>query len=599
MTPAGIVSAVADITGRVVGEYELRTPRRPGPDAVAHVLEALDGAAASAGVPRSGLSHVVIGTPGAFDPSTRRLRYARHLPGWHDAQLLERLADALGIRFDVGNDVNLAAIAELRSGRARGVGDFLLLWADEGLGAAIVIDGRIHGGATGGAGEVGFLPLPGTPLVRDVRRGNAGGFQELAGGRQVLALARSLGIRATTPTAAVARALDTPGAGDELLETLAERFALGLAAMVAVVDPALVVLAGGVLTAGGDRLLGLIADELGSLAAAQPRLELSSVHDRPVLAGALQTALDSTRDEVFDTVQSPTTASSTARHGTESTMTIPTTRTRRLAAIAAALTLPLAVAACTGDGGGGKSDNPDAETTITFWHGWSADSEVEAIQATVDAFEKENPNIHVNVVGNITDDKINQALRAGGPKAPDVVSSFTTDNVGQFCTSGAFVDLNPFLEESGIDPAATFPPAQLEYTQYEGNQCALPLLGDAYGLYYNKDAFAAAGIKEPPKTMSEFDADALKLTKATGDGYSQLGFMPNYHGYESTITHFAAQWSPEYFDADGKSNVANDPAFKDTYRVAAGASSTSWAATTSSRSTAPRSATSSVRRTRS
>ena len=188
-----------------------------------------------------------------------------------------------------------------------------------------------------------------------------------------------------------------------------------------------------------------------------------------------------------------------------------------------------------------------------------------AIQATVDAFEKENPNIHVKVVGNITDDKINQALRAGGPKAPDVVSSFTTDNVGQFCTSGAFVDLNPFLEESGIDPAATFPAAQLEYTQYEGNQCALPLLGDAYGLYYNKDAFAAAGIKEPPKTLSEFDADAVKLTKASGDGYSQLGFMPNYHGYESTITHFAAQWSPEYFDADGKSNVANDPAFKDTY----------------------------------
>ena len=57
----------------------------------------------------------------------------------------------------------------------------------------------------------------------------------------------------------------------------------------------------------------------------------------------------------------------------------------------------------------------------------------------------------------------------------------------------------------------------LEYTQYEGNQCTLPLLGDAYGLYYNKDAFAAAGITEPPKTMSEFEADAVKLTKTDGD----------------------------------------------------------------------------------
>jgi multiple sugar transport system substrate-binding protein len=242
-----------------------------------------------------------------------------------------------------------------------------------------------------------------------------------------------------------------------------------------------------------------------------------------------------------------------------------TNRARRLGVLALALAIPLTVTACTGDSTGGKNDDPDAETTITFWHGWSADSEVEAIEATVAAFEDENPNIHVEVVGNITDDKINQALRAGGSSAPDVVSSFTTDNVGQFCSSQAFVDLTPFLEESGIDPATTFTPAQLQYTQYQGNQCALPLLSDAYGLYYNKDAFAAAGITEPPKTMSEFDEAAVKLTKTSGDTYSQLGFMPNYHGYESTITHFAAQWSPEYFDDDGKSAVAEDPAFKATF----------------------------------
>jgi multiple sugar transport system substrate-binding protein len=117
------------------------------------------------------------------------------------------------------------------------------------------------------------------------------------------------------------------------------------------------------------------------------------------------------------------------------------------------------------------------------------------------------------------------------------------------------------MADSGVDPAATFPSAQLSDTQYDGNQGALPLLSDAYGLYYNKDAFAAAGITGPPKTLSEFDADAVKLTKTAGDNYSQLGFMPDYHGYESTITHFAAQWSPTYFTSDGKSDVAADPAF--------------------------------------
>src|SRR3954447_25481782 len=232
---------------------------------------------------------------------------------------------------------------------------------------------------------------------------------------------------------------------------------------------------------------------------------------------------------------------------------------RHLAAAAATVALVLTTAACTGSAGGGASDDPNAKTTITFWHGWSAPNEVKAIKDNIAAFEKKHPNITVKAVGNITDDKINQALRAGGPKAPDVVSSFTTDNVGEFCTSHAFVDLSSFLKKDGIDPAATFPKAQLDYTKFKGNQCSLPLLSDAYGLYYNKAMFAKAGIKAPPKTLSEFDADAKKLTKTSGDTYSQLGFMPNCLVYESTIAHFAARLIPTYFSAGGKSAAATDP----------------------------------------
>jgi predicted NBD/HSP70 family sugar kinase len=303
VTPSRILSAVADVAGRTVGEFELPTPRQPGTSAVRHVSEAVDGALEQAGLDRTRLHRVAIGTPGAFDPGTGRLRYARHLPGWHHPNLLSELAGSLATPLEVENDVNLAAVAEREFGRARGVDDFVLLWADEGLGAAIVIDGKLHGGATGGAGEVGFLPLPGTPLVRNVGRNNAGGFQELAGGQQVLELARSRGIRASTPQIAVTKALVTPGTGDRLLDELAHRFALGLAAIVSVVDPALIVLAGGVLSAGGQRLLGLIRVELAALAVPRPSIELSGVPDRPVLSGALQTALATTRNEVFDTIQ--------------------------------------------------------------------------------------------------------------------------------------------------------------------------------------------------------------------------------------------------------------------------------------------------------
>lgn len=230
-------------------------------------------------------------------------------------------------------------------------------------------------------------------------------------------------------------------------------------------------------------------------------------------------------------------------------------------ALAASASIALLATACTGQSDSGGSDDASKEQTINFWHGWSAPNEVAAVKSLVAGFEKAHPNIHVNVVGNMTDDKINQALRAGGDKAPDVVSSFTTNNVGKFCSSGAFVDLNPFFKKAGIDPETTFPKAMNEYTQFDGNRCTVPLLGDAYGLYYNKDAFEKAGIASPPKTWSEFEKDAKKLTIAQGDSYSQLGFMPNYHGWESTTEHYFGQFSPTYFDGDGKSNIAKDPAF--------------------------------------
>ncbi|MFI5687107.1 ABC transporter substrate-binding protein [Streptomyces sp. NPDC051636] len=239
----------------------------------------------------------------------------------------------------------------------------------------------------------------------------------------------------------------------------------------------------------------------------------------------------------------------------------------RKTAFALTVSLALLTTACTGQSNSSATDDASKDTTINFWHAWSAPNEVKGVKSLIAGFEKAHPNIHVNVVGNMTDDKINQALRTGGGKAPDVISSFTTNNVGKFCSSGALVDLNPFFKKSDIDPEKTFPKAMNEYTQFDGNRCSVPLLGDAYGLYYNKTAFEKAGIENPPKTWSEFEKDAKKLTIAQGDSYKQLGFMPDYHGWESTTEHYFAQFSPTYFDSDGKSNVAKDPAFEAGFRL--------------------------------
>ncbi|MFF1480730.1 ROK family transcriptional regulator [Streptomyces sp. NPDC058301] len=331
VTPERIRAAVADVAGDVVGEFEVRAPgRRAAESVVRQVTDALDGAAKAAGLVRGDLHRVVIGTPGAFDPGTGRLRYASHLPGWHSPALLDELAAALPMPVEYENDVNLAAIAEQRLGAARGHDDFVLLWNEGGLGAALVIGGRLHRGFTGGAGEVGFLPVPGVPLVRQVTKANAGGFQELAGGQVLPRLAREFGVPdipggspVEVATALVARAAEAvrrrdegdggPGSADSptapdadapsrrLLETFATGLATGLASMVAVLDPELVVLSGALISAGGEPLRALVQHELGELAASRPRLVIGEVRHQPVLRGALESALAATRDEVFDT----------------------------------------------------------------------------------------------------------------------------------------------------------------------------------------------------------------------------------------------------------------------------------------------------------
>ena len=312
VTPERVLAAVADVTGRTVGTYEVPTPARKAAGAVVRqVTEALDGAVKAAGLTRDDVRRLVVATPGAFDPNTGRLRYASHLPGWHAPTLLDELAAALPMPVEYENDVNLVAVAEQRLGAAQGHDDFVLLWNEGGLGAALVLGGRLHRGWTGGAGEVGFLPVPGAPLVRQVTKANSGGYQELAGSQAIPRLAAELGMTGipSGPYAEVAAALVERAAAEDtvlnrlLLQTYATRLATGLASLVSVLDPEIVVLSGACLTAGGEVLRALVQSELEELAASRPKLVMGDVTERPVLRGALESALAATRDEVFDTAR--------------------------------------------------------------------------------------------------------------------------------------------------------------------------------------------------------------------------------------------------------------------------------------------------------
>lgn len=296
LNPDRVRVAVADVTGAVIGQSDGLVDRSADPKQLIH--DAVLGTAERGGIKMDDIDDVVIGMPGVVDPASGDIEVSFDLPGWRHG-LRQSLADDLGCAVTFENDVNLAAAAERTEGAAAGVDDMLLLWISRGVGLAVVLGGHMHRGATGAAGEIGYLPVPGVSAPASVEVPARGGFQALVGAGAVIELARQHGILADSAAAAVAAALDGDGAGDEFLETFASRLALGVAAACAVVDPALVVVSGDVGAAGGSRLCELVATAVYRIAPVHPEVVPTSVDTTPVLRGAVLTAVKAARQALL------------------------------------------------------------------------------------------------------------------------------------------------------------------------------------------------------------------------------------------------------------------------------------------------------------
>ncbi|OIK28774.1 ROK family transcriptional regulator [Streptomyces malaysiense] len=325
----GVVVLVADLVGRVLAEASVPIGGDTGTGpAVQRVVAAVAGAMGRAGV--DGLHTVGIGAPGLIDPATGDLRDSAGLPAWHrslSAALQERLP---GARVTVENETNLAALAEQREGAARDRDTFVLLWLGHGTGAAVVLDGTLRRGASGGTGEIGFLPVPRTPTVPSATD-CSGGFHTLAGAAAVVALGAEHGLPAPSAAdgpgaaevvrVAVERMLAAAdgtvdasrpkprgrqpsesaaeGADHRFLTALADRIAIGVASVVAVLDPGCVVLGGEIGRAGGEVLAGLVAERLRRMSPLSTEVRAGALGGSAVLRGALLTARDRAQDTLW------------------------------------------------------------------------------------------------------------------------------------------------------------------------------------------------------------------------------------------------------------------------------------------------------------
>src|SRR5882757_782351 len=125
---------------------------------------------------------------------------------------------------------------------------------------------------------------------------------------------------------------------------------------------------------------------------------------------------------------------------------------RRSAAAVTLLVVALVLVASALASGAHRS----SPTKLTIWVGWSAGKELTTFKAVAAEYDKNHPELTIKVVGGIDDNKIVAAIRSG--TAPDVVSSFNSYNVGNYCGSGGWIDLGPLLKKDHIDPSM-FPPA--------------------------------------------------------------------------------------------------------------------------------------------
>lgn len=254
---------IGDGAAHLVSEAKRSTPT-DGADAIADAVAAV----VHEVVPEPDL--VGVGTPGVIDPASGRVLFAPNLTGFdRPVALAELVSERVGAPVVLGNDVNLAALGEARLGAAAGRADLLAVWMGTGLGAGLVLDGRLRAGPSGLAGELGHVTV--VPGGRECPCGGRGHLEAYIGRRAMELTARRLH-ESGRPTRLVELAGAKPmkskvfrtayDEGDavavELIDEGLELLGLAVANVVVTVDVTTVVVGGGL----GERLGAVALDRL-------------------------------------------------------------------------------------------------------------------------------------------------------------------------------------------------------------------------------------------------------------------------------------------------------------------------------------------------
>jgi glucokinase len=297
--------ALADMNGEVLATWRTSTAGIRDPEVVVRLIqEGVDDLLRQKLLPRSSLRAFAAGAPGVTDVDEGIVLATSYLMGWRDVPLRALLEASLGVPAAVENDVNTAAIAESKIGAARGIRDFVFLAVGTGIGAGIVLNGRLFHGMSWSAGEIGYMLVPGTS-VKPVESGEPGALESIVGGEGIKAQWQSVWRedRTELPKDLVATQIfDHAVAGEALAQTVLQRSAQTLAYaiynMAVVLNCPLFVLGGSV---GMHPALWKLTQEILAQRdkRVQPRLLRSTLGPDAQVNGAIHLAIDTASSRVL------------------------------------------------------------------------------------------------------------------------------------------------------------------------------------------------------------------------------------------------------------------------------------------------------------
>jgi predicted NBD/HSP70 family sugar kinase len=293
--------AVADLDGAIVARVDQPNRSRSGTMLQRTANESVQRAIAEAGLTAQDIVVTVVGTPGIPDASTGTVLRSPNLPGWERRGLLHELVEGLsvgGSEVMVENDANLCVVGEHARGAAQGVDVVACLTVGTGIGMGLLVNGKLFRGAHGAAGEIADLPYDRVPA--GVAQHRPGPVEVAAAAQAVVSAANDLGLSGVRSAKAV---FDLARDGDKrALRVVAEeasKLAHVVSVVTAVLDPGLIVLAGGI-GRNADLLAEPIRRELATTIPVVPDIVGGQLGEDAVLVGAIATAMDTAWNLVFE-----------------------------------------------------------------------------------------------------------------------------------------------------------------------------------------------------------------------------------------------------------------------------------------------------------